>query len=237
VNIKDVQEVVQQVCLAEADGMDSLQIYDITGESHSITVPAGIIAEELGVKMIIPEGEHSASKPATAAKWAAKARSVVECGMLQQYTPLKDGLIAVISHEQTARAVYAKNVVLDLPVVDGVRGRMVELFGPETQRMYEIVVEPGFVRGGHYHFVQNEEFYVSEGTVQFELQQGSPDFVPEGFAVHHMSSAKRCKLHVAPLYNHTLWNPSPVRPALVICSSTHKYIPNCSPDTYWPHSV
>ena len=181
-------------------------------------------------------GAHSESVPGKTADWTESAKNAVECGLLERYTSLSDGLKAVFDSEKENLITQELNSKVDLPVVPGARGRMVEMFGPETRRVYEIVLEPGFVRGNHCHKEQHETFYISEGYVAFEFQPGMPKYLPEAQYVTYLSSEKREKIKCEPTYMHTLWNPSPLHSALCIVSSTQAYVPNCSPDTYWPQN-
>jgi len=234
VDIHDVQAVVAKVALTP---QVPLAVDVHARSSTSITVPAGIIAKLSGVQMIVPEADHGSSQPAGQAPWTIPGQDAVACGLIAGWTPLEEGLTRAFHNEKAARETRVKNNVVAMPVVDGVRGRMVEMFGPETQRVYEIVVEPGYVRGNHCHKEQHEEFYVSEGRVVFELQPGLPEYLPQALAVQALSSGQREKIQIKPTYMHTLWNPSPLHPALVLVSSTQRYIPNCSPDTFWPQNA
>ena len=186
--------------------------------------------------MVVPDGEHGRSEPQQSATWATEARDAVEAGLLSQYTPLAEGLERVFRAETAAREVREANGLIELNQCPGARGRMVELFGPGTQRVYEIVVEPGYVRGNHCHEEQTEEFYVSEGDCIFEFQPGIPEYNPEALVIRHLTHERREKVKTAPSYMHTLWNPSPITPALCIVSSTQKYIPNSTPDCFWPQN-
>ena len=236
--IKDLQAVVQRVCLGEDFFWEEEHpaAIDIGQPMTSITVPAGIISELGGVEMIVPEGEHSSTAPQTSATWTRKAKDAVEAGLISGYTTLKEGLERVFHAEKAAREVREANSVIELNTFPGARGRMVELFGPGTQRVYEIVVEPGFTRGNHCHQEQVEEFYVSEGNCMFEFQPGRPSYMPEALVIQHMTHERREKIMCARTYMHTLWNPSPIYPALCMVSSTQPYIPNSTPDCYWPQN-
>jgi len=232
VHIKDVQAVIQKVCLSDLSGAVDVR----PPTSEKISLPASIIAELGGVRMVNPPGPSASSAPAQSAMWTLPAQDPVGLGLVAGWTPLQDGLRDVFKCEKAARDTAAQNPTTLPPTVDGDRGRMVELFGPGTQRVYEIVVEPGYVRGNHCHKEQHEEFYVSEGRCVFELQPGLPDYLPAALSMTEMSHARREKLNVKPTFMHTLWNPSPLHPALVIVSSTQKYIPNSTPDCYWPQN-
>jgi len=235
--IEDLKTVVRTVCTRPRREDACAWAIDVRPlQSDSITMPASIIAKLCEVELTVPEGSQGESEPALTSTWTLKAQNALQNGILTKLTTLEQGLKATIAHEKAARETMERHKLVSLPTVDGDRGRMVELFGPGSQRMYEIVVEPGYVRGNHYHQEQYEEFYVSEGACVFELQPGAPEYMPEAMAVHHLDTHKRQKLQVPPLFQHTVWNPSPLHPALVLVSSTQKYIPNCSPDTYWPQN-
>jgi len=231
--IKDLQHVVQKVCLGPEAPPTAI---DIGQPAAAITVPAGVIAKLGGVQLQVPDGDHGRSEPQQSATWVVAAQDAVSCGMLSQYTSLESGLERVFAAEKEARIVRGANPVIELNQFPGERGRMVELFGPGTQRVYEIVVEPGYTRGNHCHQEQVEEFYVSEGDCIFEFQPGLPKYDPEALVIQHMTHERREKVKAAPSYMHTLWNPSPIHPALCVVSSTQKYIPNSSPDCFWPQN-
>jgi len=232
VHIQDVQAVIRQAVVTGLSGAVDVR----PTSSDTISLPASIIAGLAGVKVVNPPGASSCSEPASSAIWTLPAQDPLAMGLIAAWTPLQDGLREAFKCEQALRTTAEQNPTAEPPTVDGDRGRMVELFGPGTQRVYEIVVEPGFVRGNHCHKIQYEEFYVSEGRCMFELQPGLPEYLPQALALTEMSSARREKLNCKPTYMHTLWNPSPLTPALVIVSSTHKYIPNSTPDCYWPQN-
>lgn len=113
-----------------------------------------------------------------------------------------------------------------LPVLRQERGEMVEISSLKSSRSYKITINPGKVRGNHYHFEQNEDFFVNQGQVFFILAH--PDH-PE--ILKFLNLRKNESVSINPMTIHTLVNPSPYEPAEIFILSTQSYVQDQSPDT------
>lgn len=152
----------------------------------------------------------------------------VSAGLIGHWSEINAAQLVAAS--RLAGQVVSAHPLKQLHTVDGPRGRMAELFDNQPARVYEIVIEPGWVRGGHYHKEQTEEFYTSSGDVSFEMSSPEDQTIK---VYQKLSAEPRKSIRVPPGYIHTVWNPSPSVPAVMIISSTQAYLPNSVPDTYY----
>lgn len=112
------------------------------------------------------------------------------------------------------------------------RGDMIEISSMNSKRLYKITLTQHSIRGNHYHYEQNEEFFINKGHVMFVLaHRDNPN------VLFRQILQENELLTVEPLIIHTLINDFINNEPEIIITSTQKYIENKIPDTKYINIV